>query len=114
MLTNERTDPPEHAPATRRDMLKYMDRFGRWARKLNDEDLSMVVAFCANVQMAWTDGQKPAATAAEAVAQGTALPGLGAPIGQVVAEGSQGMCEVTLPEGASVTIQEGFDDDSAN
>lgn len=78
MLNQSSIEAPEQAPTTRRQMLKFMDRFGRWARKLNDADLSKVVAFCANVQLAWTDGQKPAATAAEAVAQGTApLPGLG-------------------------------------
>lgn len=77
MLKNPSTSPPEQAPATRRQELKYLDRFNRWARKLSDEDLTMVVAFCANVQMAWTDGQEKAKTVAEQVEQGTALPGLG-------------------------------------
>jgi hypothetical protein len=79
MLSNPSTDsPPEQAPSNRRQALKYMERFGRWARKLDDADLHMVVAFCANVQMAWNDGQEKKATAAEQVEQGTALPGLGA------------------------------------
>jgi hypothetical protein len=77
-MSNKYTNPPEQAPTTRRQMLKYMERFGRWARKLSDTDLSMVVAFCANVQMAWTDGQKPAETAAEAVQLG--LPGIDLPL----------------------------------
>jgi hypothetical protein len=62
--------------------LKYLDRFRNWARKLPDDDLTMVVAFCANVQMAWIDGQERAKTAAEAVEKGTALPGLGAEVTQ--------------------------------
>lgn len=79
MLNNPHTDPPAQAPNGRRNELKYLERFVRWARKLNDDDLTMVVAFCANVQMAWNDGQEKAKTAAEQVEQGTALPGLGAP-----------------------------------
>jgi hypothetical protein len=84
MLTND-TNPPEMAPAGRKELLRYMERFGRWARKLDDTDLSMVVAFCANVQMAWSDGQAKKVeepTAAEQVAEGAvpiALPGLCAP-----------------------------------
>lgn len=77
MLTDKRTDPPEQPPQTRKEELRYLERFVRWTRKLTDEDLTMVVAFCANVQMAWNDGQQKAATAAEQVEQGTALPGLG-------------------------------------
>ncbi len=77
MLSQNRTDPPEQPPSTRRGELKYLERFGRWARKLDDGDLTMVVAFCANIQAAWNDGQEKAATAAEQVEQGTALPGLG-------------------------------------
>jgi hypothetical protein len=84
MLLNSRTDPPEQPPSTRRQQLKYLDRFNRWARKLTDDDLGMVVAFCANVHMAWNDGQQKAPTTAEQVEQGTApiaappgLPGLG-------------------------------------
>ncbi len=80
MLNNPSTNAPEQAPQGRRQELKYLDRFRNWARKLSDEDLTMVVAFCANVQMAWNDGQEKAATAAEQVEQGTAqmqLPGLG-------------------------------------
>ena len=82
MLLTQHTDPPETPPSTRRQQLKYLDRFNRWARKLNDDDLFQVVAFCANVQMAWNDGQAKEATAAEQVADGTApiqsdLPGLG-------------------------------------
>lgn len=72
--------PPEQAPPNRRAMLKYMERFCRWARKLDDTDLSMVVAFCANVQVAWNDGRAKSADPAEQVAEGTAqlqLPGLG-------------------------------------
>lgn len=83
MLTTQRTDPPEQPPGNRKEALRYMDRFNRWARKLSDDDLGMVVAFCANVQMAWNDGQKKADTAAGQVEQGTAqieLPGLGAPL----------------------------------
>lgn len=114
MLTNERTDPPAQPPQNRKQELKYLERFVRWARKLNDDDLTMVVSFCANVQMAWNDGQTPAATAAEAVAQGTALPGLGMPLEQAIAEGSNGTCEVVLPQNMDVTIKEGFDDDTSN
>jgi hypothetical protein len=77
-MSNEYTNPPEQAPTNRRQMLKYMERFGRWARKLDDTDLSMVVAFCANVQMAWSDGQKKTDDAAEAVQLG--LPGISAPL----------------------------------
>lgn len=80
MLQTEHTDPPAQPPGNRRQELKYLDRFNRWARKLNDDDLTMVVAFCANVQMAWNDGQQKAPTTAEQVEQGTApieLPGLG-------------------------------------
>ena len=79
-MSNSNTDdcPPESAPETRKEMLRYMERFGRWARKLETPDLSMVVAFCANVQMAWIDGQKPAETAAEAVERG--LPGISVPL----------------------------------
>ena len=80
MLQTQRTDPPEQPPQNRRQELKYLERFVRWARKLPDDDLTMVVAFCANVQMAWNDGQEKAKTAAEQVEQGTAqmtLPGLG-------------------------------------
>ena len=50
----------------------------RWARKLETPDLSMVVAFCANVQLAWSDGQQPAETAAEAVERG--LLGISVPL----------------------------------
>jgi hypothetical protein len=78
MLNNPLTSPPEQAPTTRRQALKYIERFGRWARKLPDDDLHMVVAFCANIQMAWSEGQEKAKTAAESVEKG--LPGLGAPL----------------------------------
>jgi hypothetical protein len=84
MLQNELTDPPARQPERRKDMLRYMERFGRWARKLSDDDLGMVVAFCANVQMAWNDGRQKPATTAEQVAEGAVkipppagLPGLG-------------------------------------
>jgi hypothetical protein len=77
-MSNKYTNPPEQAPTTRRQMLKYMERFGRWARKLHDTDLSMVVAFCANVQTAWTDGQKEVEDPAAAVQLG--LPGISVPI----------------------------------
>lgn len=78
MLNQANTEAPEQASVTRRQLLKYMERFGRWARKLDDTDLSMVVAFCANVQAAWTDGQKKVEDPAAAVQLG--LPGIGAPM----------------------------------
>lgn len=80
MLTDN-TSPPETAPTNRREMLRYMERFQRWARKLDDIDLGAVTAFCANVQMAWTDGQAKLRgdTPAEQVEKGMApMPGLGA------------------------------------
>ena len=82
-MLNNSTSPSEIAPSNRREMLHYMDRFGRWARKLETDDLGMVVAFCANVQMAWTDGQKKAEDPAAQVANGTAqlqLPGMSVPL----------------------------------
>lgn len=83
MLTNSHTSPPEQPPSTRRQQLKYLDRFNRWARKLDDADLGMLVDFCATVHQSWIDGRaKQPESAAEQVAEGSApiqhsLPGLG-------------------------------------
>lgn len=70
--------PPAPPSRLRSDMLRYMERWGRWIRKLPENDLAMVVSFAMSVEQAWQAGQtQVSADAAAAVEAGQGLPGLG-------------------------------------
>lgn len=115
MLNPETSERPARPNRLRKEMLAYVERFGRWARKLNDEDLAMVCTFMQSVEGAWQQGQAQVSTDPKAAVEaGQGLPGLGASLEDVVRDGSQGMAEVKLPDGLNIQVSDLAGDDNAS